>query len=154
MTRIAPGVDVAGRWIAASADAVYRALTDGAVVAQWLPPEGMTGEVAAFDARPGGCYDITLHYAEAGPGKTDAGSDHVRGRFVELVPGARVIQTGEFDSDDPAFAGTMRMTWTLTAEAGGTRVEVRAEGVPSGIGADDHDAGLRSSLNNLAAFLA
>ncbi len=153
MTRIAPGVDVADRLIAAPVDAVYRALTDGAALAAWLPPEGMTGAVAEFDPQPGGAFDITLHYDEAGPGKTDAGSDHVRGRFVELRPCSRVVQTAEFESDDPAFAGVMRLTWTLTPELGGTRVDVRTEGVPVGITGEDHDAGLRASLDNLAAFL-
>jgi hypothetical protein len=59
----------------------------------------------------------------------------------------------EFVSEDPAFAGTMTLTWSLSAERGGTRVEIRADDVPAGISAEDHAEGLSSSLANLAAFL-
>jgi len=38
--------------------------------------------------------------------------------------------------------------------ATGTRVTVRAENVPAGIRKQDHDAGLRSSLENLARHVA
>jgi uncharacterized protein YndB with AHSA1/START domain len=77
----------------------------------------------------------------------------VDGRFVDLVPGSRVVQAVDFVSDDPAFSGTMTMTWELTAVDAGTHVEIRAEDVPDGITAEDHAAGLTSSLANLAAFL-
>jgi hypothetical protein len=56
-------------------------------------------------------------------------------------------------SDDPAFAGTMVMTWTITAVGAATRVDIAAEDVPDGISAADHAAGLTSSLANLAAHL-
>jgi hypothetical protein len=65
----------------------------------------------------------------------------------------RVAQAVDFVSDDPAYSGTMVMTWELSPVDGGTRVEIRAENVPTGISADDHAAGLASSLNNLAAHL-
>lgn len=44
----------------------------------------------------------------------------------------------------------MTMTWTLEPEAGGTMVTVTAEDVPTGVRAEDHEAGLASSLANLA----
>jgi hypothetical protein len=46
------------------------------------------------------------------------------------------------------------MTWEVGAVEGGTRIEIRADDVPAGISADDHAAGLASSLENLAAYLA
>ncbi len=63
------------------------------------------------------------------------------------------MQAVDFVSDDPAYAGTMTMTWELSAVDAGTRVEVRADDVPDGISAEDHAAGLASSLTNLAAYL-
>jgi Activator of Hsp90 ATPase homolog 1-like protein len=57
-----------------------------------------------------------------------------------------------FESADPAFAGDMKMTWTLTSVPGGTEVSIRAENVPPGIQPRDHDAGFRSTLENLAEF--
>jgi hypothetical protein len=64
-----------------------------------------------------------------------------------------VVQAVEFRSDDPAFAGTMTGTWSVTPVEGGTLVELRADDVPSGISAEDHAAGLASSLENLARYL-
>lgn len=45
------------------------------------------------------------------------------------------------------------MTWSTTTVASGTNVEIRADEVPDGIAAEDHSAGLASSLANLASYL-
>jgi uncharacterized protein YndB with AHSA1/START domain len=147
--------DTASRVIAASPGRVYAALVDAAALTAWLPPDGMSGRFERFDARPGGSYRLVLTYADAtsAPGKSTADSDIVEARFVDLVPGALVVQAVDFASDDPANAGTMTMTWELTAIDGGTRVDVRAEDVPAGVSAADHAAGLNSSLANLATYL-
>ncbi|MEJ6785698.1 hypothetical protein [Aminobacter sp. Piv2-1] len=50
----------------------------------------------------------------------------------------------QFESDDPAFAGTMRIVTTLEPVEGGTRVTVSCQDVPSGIGEDDHLKGIAS----------
>ena len=47
----------------------------------------------------------------------------------------------------------MRMVWDLEPAPGGTRVIFLAEDVPEGISKEDHDAGLKSSLENLAAYV-
>ncbi len=87
------------------------------------------------------------------PGKTSEHEDIVRGRFLELIPNERIVESVEFESEDPAFAGEMKMTWTLTAVPGGTEVSIRCENVPEGIRPEDHEAGFRSTLENLAAFI-
>jgi hypothetical protein len=46
----------------------------------------------------------------------------------------------------------MKMTWTLARVPGGIEVTIVCEDVPEGIRKEDHDAGLRSTLANLAAF--
>ena len=142
--------------IASPPDRVYAALIDPAALATWLPPAGMSGRIERFDLRPGGSYRMVLTYADvsAAQGKSASGSDVVDGRFVEIVPGVRVVQAVEFVSDDPSYAGTMTMRWEVTAAAdGGARVDITADGVPDGISAEDHAAGLTSSLRNLAEFL-
>jgi uncharacterized protein YndB with AHSA1/START domain len=135
---------------------VFAAMVDPEALAAWLPPDGMSGRFERFDARPGGSYRLVLTYADASnaPGKATADSDIVEARFVDVVPGERLVQAVDFVSDDPAHAGTMTMTWEITATRGGTRVDFRADDVPDGISAEDHDAGLRSSLANLASYLA
>jgi uncharacterized protein YndB with AHSA1/START domain len=150
-----PRTDTALRVIAAPPERVYAALVDPDALTAWLPPDGMTGTFERFDARPGGSYRLVLTYTDASgsPGKTTPGSDVVEARFVDLVPGTRVVQAVDFASDDPAFTGTMTMTWQITATGTGTRVDIRADDVPDGISAEDHAAGLASSLANLAAYL-
>jgi uncharacterized protein YndB with AHSA1/START domain len=150
-----PRTDSASRVIAAPLERVYAALVDPDALTAWLPPEGMSGRFERFDARPGGSYRMVLTYADASgaPGKATADSDIVEGRFLDVVPGARVVQAVDFVSDDPAYAGTMTMTWEVTAVDAATRVEIRADDVPDGISAEDHAAGLASSLANLAAYL-
>lgn len=147
--------DKSSRVVPAPPERVYAALVDPEALTAWLPPAGMTGTFERFDARPGGSYRLVLTYADAatGRGKTTANSDVVEGRFVDLVPGVRVVQAVDFVSDEPANAGTMTMTWELTGVDAKTRVDIRAEGVPVGVSAEDHAAGLASSLANLAAHL-
>ena len=151
-----PRTDRASRIIAARPEQVYAALVDPEALAVWLPPRGMTARFERFDARPGGGYRLVLTYRDAGTGrgKATADSDVVEVRFMSLVPGACVAQEVDFESDDPSFAGTMTMTWVISSVDGGTLVEITADGVPDGISADDHAAGMASSLENLAQHLA
>lgn len=144
--------DRASRVIAAPPERVYAALVDSEALTAWLPPHGMSGRFERFDPRPGGSYRLVLTYADASasPGKASADQDIVEARFVDIVPGVRVVQAVDFVSDDPANAGTMTMTWEVSAIEGGTRVDITADNVPDGISADDHAAGLASSLVNLA----
>lgn len=134
---------------------VYAALVDPVARAAWLPPAGMSGSIQAWDARIGGGYRMVLTYADptGAPGKSSADTDVVEARFVRLDPDERVVEAVDFTSDDPAFAGTMTMSWTLEGAGDRTTVTITAENVPSGIDADDHAAGLTSSLEQLAAYV-
>ena len=147
--------DTASRVIGASSAAVYSAMVDAAALTEWLPPGDMTAEFERFEPRPGGTYRLVLTYADGSPsaGKASENSDIVEGRFVDLVPGERVVQAVDFESDDPAFHGTMTMTWQLAPHEGGTRVDFIAEDVPEGIAAEDHAEGMVASLTNLARYL-
>jgi uncharacterized protein YndB with AHSA1/START domain len=150
-----PRTDTASRVVAASPAQVYAALIDREALAAWLPPDGMTARFERFDPRPGGSYRLVLTYADASasPGKATADSDIVEARYVDIVPDVRVVQAVDFVSDDPAFAGTMTMTWEVTAADGGTRVTITADDVPDGVSAEDHATGLASSLANLAEYV-
>jgi uncharacterized protein YndB with AHSA1/START domain len=147
--------DRASRVVDAAPERAYAALVDPDALVAWLPPAGMTGRFERFDCRTGGSYRMVLTYADptTGSGKATADSDIVEACFIDVAPGRRVVQAVDFVSDDPAFAGTMTMTWEVTSEGTGSRVEIRAEDVPAGISAEEHAAGLASSLANLAAYL-
>lgn len=148
--------DTASRVIDAPLRRVYAALVDPHALVEWLPPQGMTGHFDHLDARAGGSYRMTLTYAEApaSGGKSGVDSDVVEGRFIEIAPDDRVVQAIDFQSDNPSFAGTMIMTWTVREVDGATRVDMRADHVPPGITAEDHVAGMTSSLSNLATYIA
>ncbi len=147
--------DSASRVINASPHAIYRSFLDPSSLVSWLPPEGMRARFDVFEPRVGGGYRLTLTYdtQEAARGKSSAHEDVVAATFAELVPDERVVQLVTFESDDPAFAGTMKMTWRLAVVPDGTEVSIVCEDVPEGIRKEDHDVGLRSTLKNLAAFV-
>ena len=146
-------IDRASRWIKASSQAAYRAHLDAEAIAAWRPPQGMAAEIYAFDAREGGGYRMAFIYVGEGHGKTTDKADVFEGRFLELLPDARIVEQVSFDSDDAAFDGAMTITTTFTAKEGGVRVDVAISDVPQGISPQDHQAGMDSSLANLAAFL-
>ena len=148
--------DAATRVVGASPDTIYQAFASAEALMLWLPPAGMSGRALEYDFQEGGRYRIELRYDEtlsAGPGKTTDRTDITNGRFLELLPGRRITQSVEFESSDPAFAGEMTMTWSFDTAPEGTRVTVTADNVTNGISKTDHDAGLRSSLENLTAFV-
>jgi uncharacterized protein YndB with AHSA1/START domain len=146
-------VDAASRFIAAEPVDVFRAFVEPALMLEWLPPAGMVGRFEHFDAEAG--YRMVLRYLEppAGGGKANADEDVVEVRRVRVERPEVVVEEVDFPSDDPAFGGTMTMTWTLTEGDGGTYVEIRATGVPDGIDPGDHAAGMASSLENLASLV-
>ena len=133
---------------------VYQALLDAHAVATWMVPDGMTSHVHAFDGREGGAFRISLIYDDpSADGKSAAHTDTYHGRFAKLVPDALVVQTVEFESDDPAMLGEMTITFALTDADGGTEVEAVHEGLPSAVSAEDNEIGWRMSLGKLAALV-
>ncbi|HWU72387.1 MAG TPA: SRPBCC domain-containing protein [Sphingomonas sp.] len=144
----------ASRTILATARAIFRAHVDPEVLVKWRAPAGMSARLTEFDARPGGGYRMELRYTDsAGHGKSTTDSDIVRVRFIDLVPDDLIVEAAEFESDNPANAGVMRITTRLTPVSESTKVVVTAEDVPASISAVDHRQGMESSLRNLALLL-
>src|SRR5919201_2161256 len=106
-----PRTDRASRVIAALPERVWAALVDPEALLAWLPPSGMIGRFERFDGRPGGSYRMVLTYSDASsaPGKATVDSDIVEVRFVDIVPGERVVQAVGFVSGGPTYPGTMIM---------------------------------------------
>jgi len=141
--------------IKAPRQAVYLAFLDPDALAAWLPPETMSGHVHLFEPRAGGKIRMSLRYRDpkGTPGKTSADTDTFRGRFAEMIPHEKIVWIVEFESDDPAFAGEMRMIATLADVPDGTEIAMVCENIPKGIRPEDNVMGCRSSLQNLAALL-
>ncbi|MDF1504354.1 GNAT family N-acetyltransferase [Roseisolibacter sp. H3M3-2] len=143
----------ASRLVHADAETVWRAFVDPDALVAWLPPDGMTGRMHAFDARAGGGYEMSLFYPDDvpdAPGKTAAREDRVRVRFVAVEPPRRLVEAVRFVSDDPAFGGEMTLTVTLEPASGGTVVTLGFDDLPPGLRPEDNDAGARASLAQLA----
>jgi uncharacterized protein YndB with AHSA1/START domain len=141
--------------IAAPRAAVYAALIDPDAIPKWRVPPEMTCEVHVFEPRAGGRFRVSLTYDEpAQSGKTTAHTDTYGGSFLELVPGERVVELVEFETDDPAMQGEMHITTTLTdAAEGGTTLVAVHDGLPPGVRPEDNEEGWRESLAKLAALV-
>lgn len=142
--------------INARRQAVYHAFLDRDAVAAWQHPDSMRCEVHAFDSREGGTFRISLVYqdVEHSPGgKTSGDTDTYHGRFVRLIPFTSIIEVVEFESEQPEFAGEMRISVQLADVAGGTEVTYRCENIPSGVRPEDNEVGCRMALQRLAALL-
>ena len=147
-------VDSASRHMRAAPAAIWRAFATPGAMERWIPPEGMSGRMLAFDFREGGAYRMRLTYLDPAPGagKSSEQHDDTEVRLVRLVEPTLIVQRVTFESDRPEFAGEMTITWTFDAADGGTDVTVTCSDVPEGIRPEDHAAGLASSLANLARF--
>ena len=130
---------------------VYRALTERDEIVQWKFPLGMSCAVHEFG--PAG-FRISLTYDAPGhAGKSSAHTDTYRGRFTELVPGERVVEVDEFETDDPSMRGAMTITITLADSDPGTDLVAVHEGLPAGVSARDNETGWREALARLAALV-
>lgn len=140
--------------IAAPRLTVYQACLDPEALVRWRVPDAMTGEMHAFDPRPGGGFRMSLTYQDPQQaGKTAGATDTFEGRFAEVVPGEKIVEVIEFESDDPRFAGQLRMTTSFADAAGGTQITVRCDGIPAGVRPEDNETGTRQSLRKLARLL-
>jgi hypothetical protein len=74
-------------------------------------------------------------------------------KFVKLVPYSKIVEVAVFESEDPAFAGEMKITAALADVEGGTELTMVCEDIPTGIRPEDNEQGCRESLDKLAALL-
>lgn len=114
----------------------------------------MTCEVHRFEARVGGAIRVSLHYDDSERrGKSSRNTDTYEGRFLEIVPGERVVERNHFESDDPLLQGEMTVTIELRDAGSGTELSALHEGLPPAVSAADNEAGWRESLARLAALV-
>lgn len=124
---------------------VYKAILDPAANAKWLPPHGFTCTVHHLDAKVGGTFKMTFTNLSSGKSHTFGG------KYVELVPGARIVATDEFE--DPALPGELRTTYTLTKVSVGTEINIVQENLPAAIPTEACYLGWQESLELLAKLV-
>jgi uncharacterized protein YndB with AHSA1/START domain len=139
------GVVQLHRVLKAPPERIYKAVLDAAANAKWLPPNGFTCTVHHLDAHVGGTFKMSFT-------NFSTGSSHsFGGKYLELVPGERIVATDVFD--DPNLPGQMKTTYTLKKVSVGTEVHIVQEGIPAVIPTEACYLGWQESLENLAKLV-
>jgi uncharacterized protein YndB with AHSA1/START domain len=102
--------------IGARPETVYRLLTDPTEYVRWK------GKLAEFEPRPNGKFRVDF--------KND--KDVVAGRFVELVPGRRLVFTWGWEGSDVVPPGSSTVEIDLEPDGDGTRLRLVHRGLPEG----------------------
>lgn len=106
---------VISRVIEGSRRLVFEAYTDSEHLARWWGPSGFTTTTHAFQFRPGGVWDFTMH----GPDGTDY-PNHIE--WLEIEPPERIVMRhGSGPGDPDAFTSTV----TLVERGGVTELTLR-----------------------------
>ncbi len=133
------------RVLKAPAERVYRAFIDGDAICKWMPPHGFLCTIHELDARPGGTFRMSFKHFASGA------SHSFGGRYLELVPGERIVNTDRFEDD--ALEGEMRTTVTFRAQGPLTELSITQEGIPSQVPLEACYLGWQESLWLLAALV-
>lgn len=134
------------RRLAATREAVFRALTEAEALGQWFGPAGCTVKVVSLDLRPGGAYSFEFH--------GESGSFHpLTGTYLEIMPPERLVMTWIWGKGGYAGIET-RVTIALTAVDGGTELALTHENLAGPEARDEHESGWTSTLDCLERFLA
>ncbi|MGF7121455.1 SRPBCC family protein [Rhodococcus sp. BE178] len=142
------------RILHAPRERVYRALTDPTAIATWRVPAEMSAQVHEFDARAGGRFRISLTYDSPDrSGKTTAHTDTYHGHFAEIVPGKRVVEILEFETDNPSVRGEMTLSITLRDNDSDTELIAVHDDLPPGVDPADNELGWAEALDRLAGLV-
>ena len=100
--------------IAASAQTVFKFLTDPGEITRWM------GTSATLDPRPGGVYRVNV-----------TGRDIARGEFLEVTTFSRVVFTWGWEGQGSVVApGSSTVEVSLVEEGDTTIVKLRHTGLP------------------------
>jgi uncharacterized protein YndB with AHSA1/START domain len=124
---------------------LYRAFTEPAAMAKWLPPYGYTCTVVHMDVRVGGSFRMSFQHFDSGH------SHSFGGDYLELLPHQRLRYTDRFD--DPNLPGEMQVTVDFTPVPGGTEMHVQQAGIPASIPLSMCYLGWQESLAQLALLV-
>lgn len=129
------------RVFTAKPEKIYRAFIEPDAVASWIPPYGYLCTVHELEAKVGGKHRMSFRNFTTGHGHSFGG------KYVELVPGERLVYTDAFD--DSNLPGEMQTTVTLKAVSVGTEISIVQAGVPDVIPPEACYLGWQDSLQKL-----
>ncbi len=133
------------RLLKTTPEKLYRAFTDAAAMASWLPPYGFVCTVHEMNAKVGGTYRMSFTNFSTN------NSHSFGGKFLELKPNEFLKYTDRFD--DPNLPGEMVTTVWLKKNIAGTELKITQEGIPEVIPAEMCYLGWQESLEKLAKLV-
>lgn len=129
------------RVFTASPEKVFRAFSDPAAIASWLPPYGFLCTVHKLDFKVGGDHEMSFTNFSTG------NSHSFGGKYVEIKPNEFLKYTDQFDN--PNLPGEMIVSVWLKQVSCGTELKITQEGIPSVIPAEMCYLGWQESLDKL-----
>jgi uncharacterized protein YndB with AHSA1/START domain len=129
------------RVFTAPVEKVFKAFTDAAAMASWLPPYGFVCTVHSLDAVIGATYKMSFTNFTTGK------SHSFGGEYIEIIPNELLKYTDQFD--DPNLPGQMITTIKLKSVLCGTELIATQEGIPDAIPVEMCYLGWQESLDKL-----
>ncbi len=133
------------RVLKTSPEKLFRAFTEAAAMASWIPPYGFVCIVHEMDVKVGGTYKMSFQNFSTGK------SHSFGGKYVEIRPSEFIQYTSGFD--DPNLPGEMTTSVTLRKVIAGTELKIVQEGIPSVIPVEMCYLGWQESLEKLARLV-
>jgi uncharacterized protein YndB with AHSA1/START domain len=113
------------RFFAAPRARVFEAWTRAEQLAHWFGPRNFTAHSCEADARPGGVFRLCM--------RSPDGRDYwVRGSYRELVAPSHLVIDCVADDEHGAAMLEEVIRVTLTEQAGGTQLELKADAAGPG----------------------
>ncbi|MGJ1408045.1 SRPBCC family protein [Sphingobacterium thalpophilum] len=129
------------RIIQASPEKIFRAFSDSAAYASWLPPYGFVCTVQQMDFKVGGSFKMTFINFSTGNGHSFGGE------YLEITPHTLIKYVDRFD--DTNLPGEMTTTVSLRAVSCGTELQIEQTGIPEVIPAEMCYLGWQESLEKM-----
>jgi uncharacterized protein YndB with AHSA1/START domain len=133
------------RVLKASPEKVYRAFTEAAAIASWLPPYGFLCTVHEMNVKVDGTFRMSFHNF------TTSHSHSFGGKYLEIKANEFLKYTDKFD--DPNLPGEMVTAVKLKKVSVGTEIAITQDDIPSIIPAEMCYLGWQESLEKLARLV-
>ncbi len=133
------------RVLKTSPEKLYRAFTEPAAMASWIPPYGFVCTVHEMNAVQGGTFRMSFQNFTTGH------SHSFGGTYVEMKPNELLKYTDKFD--DPNLPGEMTTTVWMSKNIAGTELKIEQTGIPDAIPAEMCYLGWQDSLDKLTRLV-
>jgi uncharacterized protein YndB with AHSA1/START domain len=129
------------RILTAPPEKVFKAFSDAAATASWLPPYGFVCKVHAFDFKTGGTFKMSFM-------NFSTGKEHsFGGKYLDIQKDTFIKYSDSFE--DPNLPGEIITSVSLKKVICGTELRIEQTGIPAAIPAEMCYLGWQESLDKL-----